>query len=302
MGGGWIGGRLAARGRVAGLGAIAAAVTAIVATGCVSGVASAAPSKPAVAAKPAASARPAAVAATTRRAAKATVDAPAAPAAYTPPKRDLSDGMSGADVKALQQRLAALKYYPGPTDGKFGSDTLEAVWAFQEVNGVPVTGVIDSATKKALVRPHAYKAKYPGQAGTRVEVNLGLGVLVFFKNHQIALVSHVSTGGHYFFCAGGTCNNYAETPTGEFNALYFVPGWDQGPLGAMYNPTFFNYSGYAIHGELNSEVPLAPVSHGCVRIPYDIASWFYKDLTITETPGKGTEVWIYNQWTTWNQG
>ena len=206
--------------------------------------------------------------------------------------------MSGADVKSVQERLSSLKYYAGPFDGKFGSDTEEAVWAFQEVNHVPVTGVIDSATKKALVHPHAYQAKYPGQAGTRVEINLGMGVLVFFKNHRIALVSHISSGGHYFFGNG----NFAETPTGEFRALYFVRGWDQGPLGAMYNPTFFNYSGYAIHGELNSEVPLEPVSHGCVRIPYDIASWFYKDLTISETPGKGTEVWIYNQWTTWTQG
>ena len=35
-----------------------------------------------------------------------------------------------------------------------------------------------------------------------------------------------------------------------------------------------------------------PVSHGCVRIPFDIADLFYKDLKISETPGKA-EVWIY---------
>jgi len=126
-------------------------------------------------------------------------------------------------------------------------------------------------------------------------VNLGMGVLVFFRYHKIALVSHVSTGGHYYYpCGSGTC--FAETPTGKFRALYLVKGWDQGPLGAMFNPVFFNYSGYAIHGEYNNEVPVKPVSHGCVRIPYDIATWFYHDLTISQKPGKGTEVWIYNQW------
>jgi lipoprotein-anchoring transpeptidase ErfK/SrfK len=267
------------RRRLTGIGLSAAAAAAVAVAGITAGTASAAP------------------AAQARAASQVAVAAPAKTAPWKPPKRTLVEGMSGADVKSVQERLSSLKYYAGPSDGKFGSDTEEAVWAFQEVNHIKVTGVIDAATKKALVRPTAYKAKYPGQAGTRVEVNLGLGVLVFFKDHKIALVSHISSGGHYYYDGGA----YAETPTGEFQALYFVPGWDQGPLGAMYNPTFFNYDGYAIHGEYNSEVPLEPVSHGCVRIPYDIASWFYKDLTISEN-GNGTEVWVYNQWTTWTQG
>ena len=46
--------------------------------------------------------------------------------------------MSGLAVTQLQQRLAALEYYPGTVDGRFGSDTLEAVWAFQEVQGLRV--------------------------------------------------------------------------------------------------------------------------------------------------------------------
>jgi lipoprotein-anchoring transpeptidase ErfK/SrfK len=276
-------------GKLARLGVTTVAMAAIAAAGCATGIASAAVAKPAAAAKPAA------MAASASRSGSAHVATQAAPAGYTPPKRNLKEGMKGADVKALQRRLAALKYYPGAADGQFGSATLEAAWAFQEVNGLRVDGVIGVATKKALVHPRTYRAKYPGQAGTRVEVNLKMGVLVFFQNHKISLVSHVSTGGHYYYpCGSGTC--FAETPTGEFRALYFVPGWDQGPLGAMYNPVFFNYSGYAIHGEYNDEVPVKPVSHGCVRIPYDIATWFYKELKITETPGKGTEVWIYNQW------
>ncbi len=253
----------------------AAAVTAIAATSALPGTALASAAKPA--------------------AVSATLGV-ATPASWTPPKRTLQEGMSGSDVKSLQERLAALKYYPGPIDGIFGSDTLEAVWAFQEVNRIGVDGIVGPITKKALVHPRTYTPKYPGQAGTRVEVNLGMGVLVFFRNHQIALISHVSTGGHYYYCSGGTCDNYAITPTGEFRALYFVAGWDQGPLGAMYNPTFFNYDGYAIHGETNANVPVNNVSHGCVRIPFDIASWFYKDLTISEVPNKGTEIWIYNQW------
>lgn len=253
----------------------AAAVTAIVAAGALPGTALASTAKPAAA---------------------SATSAVASPASWTPPKRTLQIGMSGSDVKSLQERLAALKYYPGPIDGQFGSDTQEAVWAFQEVNRLSVDGVVGPLTKKALVHPRTYRANDPRQHATRVEVNLGMGVLVFYKNNKIALISHISSGGHYYFCQNGNCNNYAITPTGEFNALYFVSGWDQGPLGPMYNPTFFNYDGDAIHGETNNNVPATNVSHGCVRIPFDIATWFYKDLTISETPGKGTQIWIYNQW------
>jgi lipoprotein-anchoring transpeptidase ErfK/SrfK len=242
----------------------------------------------------AAAAKPATVAAHTAKASTARAAAPAAVPTYTPPKRNLYEGMKGADVKAMQQRLNALKYNPGKIDGTFGPDTLEAVWAFQEVNRVKVTGVIDSATKYALVHPRAYRAHDPKQASTRVEINLTIHVLVFYRNNQIALVTHNSTGGHYWYpCGSGQC--FAQTPTGEFHALYFVAGWDQGPLGAMFNPTFFNYDGYAIHGEPDSEVPIQPVSHGCVRIPDYIAAWFYKDLHITEsTSHPGTQIWIYN--------
>jgi lipoprotein-anchoring transpeptidase ErfK/SrfK len=262
-------------GRLARFGATAAALTAIAAASYLPGTALAASAKPTAAGT---------------TSARAVATSPS----YTPPTRNLKEGMRGADVKALQQRLAALKYYPGPIDSQFGSDTLEAVWAFQEVNHLPVDGVIGPAAKKALVHPRTYLPKYPGQAGTRVEVNLGMGVLVFFRNHQIALISHVSSAGHYWYpCGSGSC--YAKTPTGKFRALYFISGWHKAPLGLLYNPVYFNYSGYAIHGENNAEVPVKPVSHGCVRIPFDIATWFYKDLTISEK-GNGTEILIYNQW------
>src|ERR1700760_2514599 len=54
-------------------------------------------------------------------------------ASYTAPKRDLGLGMKGADVRALQERLSALKYYPGTIDGEYGPDTEAAIWAFQEI-------------------------------------------------------------------------------------------------------------------------------------------------------------------------
>ena len=99
-------------------------------------------------------------------------------ATYVPPKRTLKLGMKGADVKALQQRLAQLKYYPGAADGAFGNGTLEAVWAFQEVQHLAVDGVVGPKTGRALVRPRTYTARDPRQNPWRVEVNLTMRVLV----------------------------------------------------------------------------------------------------------------------------
>lgn len=74
--------------------------------------------------------------------------------AYVPAKRTLESGMHGNDVRALQQRLAQLKYYPGAANGQFGSATKEqAVWAFREVQGLSADGVIGPLTQHALVSP-----------------------------------------------------------------------------------------------------------------------------------------------------
>jgi hypothetical protein len=205
---------------------------------------------------------------------------------YVPPKRTLRYGMHGNDVKALQQRLAQLKYYPGPADGQFGPDTLEAVWAFQEVQGLSVDGIVGPHTGRALVSPRAPRSHDPRGGALRVEVNLHLRVLLLYRNNRLSLVSHVSTGGGYYFCSDGSCG-YAITPTGHFTTTVFMPGWVTVPLGLMYNPVFFIGTAYAIHGD--TYVPLEPVSHGCVRIPMDIAAFFH---TLVKTPG--TPVYIYN--------
>jgi hypothetical protein len=194
-------------------------------------------------------------------------------------------GMSGPDVLALQQRLAALHYYPGPGDSQFGQDTQEAVWAFQEVQGLPVTGDVGLATEQALASPRSPAVLMPGGGSLRVEVNLSDEVLVLYSGGQVSLISHVSSAGGYYFCnPGGGCG-YAVTPTGNFTTTVYMPGWVTVPLGEMYDPVFFIGTTFAIHGD--TDVPLQPVSHGCVRIPMDIADFFH-----TLVPAPGTPVYV----------
>jgi peptidoglycan hydrolase-like protein with peptidoglycan-binding domain len=209
----------------------------------------------------------------------------AASPAYVPARRTLSLGSQGSDVKALQQRLTQLKYFPGAVNGVFGSNTEEAVWAFQEVQGLSVDGAVGPLTERALVSPHAPQSRYPGGGSLRVEVNLSRRVLVLYRSNQVALVSHVSAGGGYYYCSTGGCG-HAITPTGHYTTRSFMPGWVAVPLGEMYNPVFFIGTAYAIHGD--TYVPLQPASHGCIRIPMDIATFFH-NLVHSD----GTPVYVY---------
>jgi hypothetical protein len=224
-------------------------------------------------------ASPAAPGARTAPAARTSAAARAQAAA---PARALRPGMTGAKVKALQQRLAALKYYPGKIDGHFGTSTLEAVWAFYEVQGLTPHNYVSSAMKRALAHPRAPKVLVRHGGANRIEISLYREVLVLYRNNKVQLISHVSSGGHYYFCnPGGGCG-YAITPTGNFRTRVFMRGWVHVPLGEMYNPVFFIGTAFAIHGD--TDVPLAPVSHGCVRIPMDIAAFFHKLVKIPGEP------------------
>ncbi len=64
-------------------------------------------------------------------------------------------GSVGADVRALQEALIAAGIpVRGGADGRFGSVTLAAVQAFQQREGLEVSGVVDAATAEALSKAH----------------------------------------------------------------------------------------------------------------------------------------------------
>ena len=209
--------------------------------------------------------------------------------AYSPPGQLLSLGMHGPAVRRLQARLASLKYYPGRVDGQFGQDTLEAVWAFKETQGLPIDNanqdVVSQATERALVHPRAPKVLVPNGGRMRIEVNMGDEVLVLYKDNKVDLISHVSTGAG---CLPGQGCGW-DTPTGNYQALSFDSGWLTVPLGEMYDPVFFIGTQFAIHGEQNFNVPWYADSHGCVRIPFDTANFFH---TLIKVPG--TPIYIRN--------
>ncbi len=65
--------------------------------------------------------------------------------------RDLSLGMRGSDVLVLQQILREETFFTYPTNtGYFGTQTREALVAYQIANKLPVSGVVDTEVRSVL--------------------------------------------------------------------------------------------------------------------------------------------------------
>jgi peptidoglycan hydrolase-like protein with peptidoglycan-binding domain len=191
----------------------------------------------------------------------------------------LRTGSRGGIVQIYEQRMKDLHFDPGPVDGVFDADTYQAVITVQKYFNQPRTGVIDSAVQ--LVLSHfTYSPAEANTEANRVEIDLDRQVLTVFQNWQPTLLNTTSTGSGEHFCGGTDGCQYAITPTGHFHFYSFYNGWDNGKLGRMWNPYYFN-GGIAVHGL--ASVPPYPASHGCARIPIFIADYFHTLVTMGES-------------------
>ncbi|MEU7891495.1 L,D-transpeptidase family protein [Nonomuraea sp. NPDC049152] len=193
----------------------------------------------------------------------------------TAPDKMLKLGSKGAAVVWLQTRLKELSYMPGKPDGRYGGTTLAAVWAFQKVNGIKPSSTIGKRMWAALEDPKSPQILVKNGKSTRVEVNLAKQLMVYYVDGQVKLISHTSSGSGVPYCETAVwqgksqrfCGS-ASTPAGDFKTTWRASGWHKSYLGQLYNPIFFN-GGIAFHGALS--VPLYPASHGCVRLPMNVA-------------------------------
>jgi lipoprotein-anchoring transpeptidase ErfK/SrfK len=180
----------------------------------------------------------------------------------------LRPGASGPVVTRLVAELGSL-HYAVRRSSSFGAELVDSLYAFQKVQGLPRTGVADSATWRALARPRPARPRYAAPADHR-EVDKGHQVLYVVRDGQVALIVPVSTAGisGYF------------TPVGRFGIYRKVVGFDPSPLGTLFDPMYFT-GGYAIHG--NPSVPPYPASHGCVRVPMWMAPYLFQKNPYGET-------------------
>ena len=201
-------------------------------------------------------------------------------------QRSLHTGDTGPDVRALQRELTSLHFDVGGVTGIYNFDTAHAVVAFQKVQGLNRDGVAGTAVFKALDDPRRLALRHPADAQTAgIEVNLHRQVVIYAVNGKIRRILDASTGGGYYYTGSDGTQQKAITPTGHFHIVYKREGWVTSDLGTLYRPAYFNYSGYAIHGE--GEVPPYPASHGCVRITVPAMDRFNSRFPV------GLSFWIY---------
>lgn len=177
---------------------------------------------------------------------------------------DLFLGSRGASVRALEQRFADL-HYAIKRDGYFGSEDLEAVYAFQKVNGLARTGRVDAGLWQRILGAHVPAARYPGD---HIEVDKARQVLFVVRGGKVTLAVATSTGAT------------GNTPLGRWTVYRKVGGFDW----VLYYPSYF-LRGFAVHGY--PDVPPYPASHGCARIPMWIAQTVYAQMA------SGSTVYVY---------
>lgn len=197
----------------------------------------------------------------------------------------ISWGSRGSAVKNLQNRLNSLGYWCGGADGVFGGQTHQAVMAVQKAAGLARDGVVGNTTAAKInagVRP---KARVGG-SGRHIEIDKARQLALFVENGAVKLIANTSTGGGYLFPYQGR-QARAVTPSGSFRIYSrWSGGWQNGVLGRMYRPVYFN-GGIAIHG--SDSIPASPVSHGCCRVSNSFMDMLWRSGWVNS----GTSVRVY---------
>jgi lipoprotein-anchoring transpeptidase ErfK/SrfK len=194
-------------------------------------------------------------------------------------------GETGPEVVDLQQRLTSLGYWVGPTiSGTLDNNTVQALYAFQKLNGVPLSGKADPATHQKLGT--ATRPKPASAVGDLIEIDKAHQVLMVVRGGQAQFVFNTSTGTEGPYTYAGK-RHTAHTPEGRFAFFREVNGWETSHLGRMYRPRYFHPDGFAVHGA--SFVPSYPASHGCVRVSNAVMDFIWEQ----NLAPRGSQVWVY---------
>jgi peptidoglycan hydrolase-like protein with peptidoglycan-binding domain len=219
-----------------------------------------------------------------------------------PLTRTLGDGVTGPDVRRVQQRLTELGFDPGGVDGVFGPLTIQATWAYEKlVVGTPreqVTGQVTPEMWNGMQQSTVVTPRRPQPPGVNhTEIYLPEQALAVFHDGRAVFVAHMSHGTGEEWCEEVTISpgeygnedgtepvkvgrcGISNTPGGIFTYHREVEGRRESALGGMLNPVYFNY-GIAVHGASN--VPNYAASHGCVRIPNDLSARYQSLVAIGE--------------------
>ncbi len=190
---------------------------------------------------------------------------------------------AAARVQEAEQMLSNLGYWITKVDGKPDDSTRQGIIAFQKVEGLKRTGVLDESVLMKLRLATRPTPKHQGAA--HVEIDISKQVILLVSDEGIVTnVLATSTGnGERYFSEGKWQTAY--TPRGTFKIQRQIKGARVAALGTIYYPSYFN-GGIAIHG--SNSIPVKAASHGCARIPR------FADKQFVEMVKVGMPVYVYD--------
>jgi peptidoglycan hydrolase-like protein with peptidoglycan-binding domain len=191
--------------------------------------------------------------------------------------------LRAAKIKEAEQLLSNLGYWITSVDGKPDDSTRQGIIAFQKVNGMKRTGVLNDTLLQTMREATRPVAKHGGPAHVEIDISRQVIFLVDDAG-EVTKVLATSTGnGERYFSEGKWQKAY--TPRGTFKIQRQIKGVRKAPLGSLYNPSYFN-GGIAIHG--SNSIPVKAASHGCARIPR------FADKQFVEMVKVGMPVYVYD--------
>ncbi len=188
-----------------------------------------------------------------------------------------------ARVREAEVKLAELGYWITKVDGVSDASTKHAITAFQKVEGLKRTGLLNAVTMERLRAASRPVPKHAGAAHVEIDITRQVLFLVD-DNGVVTHILPVSTGsGERYFSQGKWQKAY--TPRGTFKIQRQIKGNRKAALGTLYYPSYF-HEGWAIHG--SNSIPVKPASHGCARIPR------FSEKKMSDLVKIGMSVYLYD--------
>ena len=191
--------------------------------------------------------------------------------------------MKAARNQEAEQLLSDLGYWITKVDGKADDSTRQGIIAFQKVEGLKRTGVLDEKVLRELRLAGKPVPKHQGPAHVEIDITRQVIFLVDDAGEVTKVLSTSTGNGERYFSEGKWQRAY--TPRGTFKIQRQIKGVRKAPLGTIYNPSYFN-GGIAIHG--SNSIPVKAASHGCARIPR------FADKQFVEMVKVGMPVYVYD--------
>ena len=199
------------------------------------------------------------------------------------PETTTNAQMKAARIKEAEGLLSGLGYWITKVDGRSDDSTRQGIIAFQKVEGLKRTGVLDEKVLRALRLATKPTPKHKGPAHVEIDITRQVIFLVNDAGEVTNVLSTSTGNGEKYFSEGKWQTAY--TPRGSFKIQRQIKGVRKAALGSLYNPSYFN-GGIAIHG--SNSIPVKAASHGCARIPR------FADKEFVEMVRVGMPVYVYD--------